>query len=190
MLRRATPFALTLALSALCCLTASAQDRSASAKEAAAVDLYGKGVHAYFDGDYEKAAEALAGAAKLGSTDPRVFYFRGLTAFATGDLKQARDDFMEAANMEMQGPPQYYPVARSLERVQGDSRVLLEETRAYAKAQAELRRKTMREARYEQLRIAEERVLRRPVTEVPQLPEVDLSKIPNLPFPNNSGSDE
>lgn len=182
MLRNATLFALPFAVIILGWTAISAQDLTASEREGRAIQLYSKGVHAFFDGDYTKALANLDGAIKLKTTDPRAFYFRGLTHFEIGDVEKAKQDFVTAAEMELAGPPQFYPVNRSLERIQGDRRLLLEEMRAFAKEEAERKKAAYRAARYERLRIAEDLVLRRPVGDLPQLPDVDLSQIPNLPF--------
>lgn len=187
MLRKATAFALPLVLAILGWSTISAQELTASERDAVLVELYSKGVHAYFDGEYETALEHLDKAISGGTYDPRAYYFRGLAKFQLGNTDEARGDFLAGAEMELAGTPQYFPINRSLERVQGDSRQLLEQTRAFAREEAERRQKAYRAARYEQLQIAEERVLRKPVGELPQLPEVDLSRVPNLPFKTNGG---
>lgn len=187
MLRKATAFALPLALAVLGWTTISAQELTASERDAEQVALYSKGVHAYFDGAYESAFDYLNDAVDMGSYDPRVYYFRGLAQFQLGRQEDARKDFLAGAELEVAGTPQYFPINRSLERVQGDSRQLLEETRAFAREQAERRMKAYRAARYERIRIAEDQVLRKPVGDLPQLPEIDLSTVPNLPFKSNGG---
>lgn len=186
MLRKATAFALPLVLAILGWTTLSAQELTASERDAALVELYSKGVHAYFDGDYDQAIVHLDKAITGGTYDPRAYYFRGLAKFQQGNQEEARGDFLTAAEMELAGTPQYFPINRSLERVQGDSRQLLEETRTFAREEAERRLKTYRAARYEQLKVAEDRVLRKPIGELPQLPEVDLTRVPNLPFKSSS----
>ena len=182
MLRKATLFALPFAMLILGWSAISAQELTASEREGRSIELYSKGVHAYFDGDYAEALKNLNGAAKLESTDPRVFYFRGLTRYEMGEMEAAKKDFVTAAEMEIAGLPQYYPVNRSLERIQGERRLLLEEMRAFAREEAERKDAAYRAARYERLRRAEDIVLRKPLDEIPQLPDVDLTKIPNLPF--------
>ena len=187
MLRRATAVALPLALAVLGWSAISAQELTASEADAMPTELYSKGVHAYFDGEYAKASELLTVAIEGGTYDPRVYYFRGLAKFQLGQPEEARSDFLTGAEMELAGSPQYFPINRSLERVQGDSRQLLEETRAFAREEARRRELAYRKARYEALRLAEELVLRKPMTDLPQLPEVDLSSVPNLPFKSNGG---
>lgn len=184
MLRKATLFALPFAMLILGWSAISAQELTASEREGRSIELYSKGVHAYFDGNYSEALESLNGAIKLETTDPRAYYFRGLTHFEMGDIDKAKQDFVTAAEMEIAGLPQFYPVNRSLERIQGESRLLLEEMRAFAREETERKKAAYRAARYERLRRAEDLVLRKPLDEIPQLPDVDLSKIPNLPFKN------
>src|SRR5262245_17536833 len=51
----------------------------APADEVLLANLYGSGVHAYNRGDFRSAHADFAAAIQDGSTDPRTFYFRGLT---------------------------------------------------------------------------------------------------------------
>jgi mono/diheme cytochrome c family protein len=50
---------------------------------------YGAGVHAYYDGNYQTAYDALTAAIEAGTLDPRAYYFRGLTALKLGRLDEA-----------------------------------------------------------------------------------------------------
>jgi hypothetical protein len=56
----------------------------ALADEVLLANLYGSGVHAFNRGDMKNAHADLSAAIQEGSTDPRAFYFRGLTYFAAG----------------------------------------------------------------------------------------------------------
>ena len=182
MLRKSAAIALSLSTALLGWSSLSAQEGLAAEKEMSEAELYGKGVHAYFDGSYDTAIRMFDTAVENGTTDPRVLYFRGLTKFEQEQVEGAREDFLSAARMELAGTPQYYPINRSLERIQGDGRQLLEEMRQFAREDSARRELAYRQARYEALRIAEAFVIRKPVQLPSQLPAVDLSQVPNLPF--------
>jgi tetratricopeptide (TPR) repeat protein len=92
---------------------------------------YGNGVHAYFAGDFQRAYEDLSEAVEGGTHDPRVWYFRGLAALKLGRTDEAEADFSTAARRESEGTGAW-PVAKSLERVQGCDRLKLERHRARA----------------------------------------------------------
>lgn len=145
--------------------------------------LYGKGVSAYFDGLLDDAIASFNEAAEMGTTDPRVYYFRGFAFFNKGEEDKARENFQTGATMEVSGTPQYYPINRSIERIQGAPRALLEEVRTDTRNHFEERVKAYRAARYERLRRAEEWVLRKPFDRVEQIPAPPLDSVPNLPFP-------
>ena len=81
-------------------------------------ELYGRGVHAYFNHDYRSAHGLLSSAITSGTRDPRAYYFRGLANNRLGRPDEAKSDFHKGAELEaMGGEP--YPVARSLELPRG-----------------------------------------------------------------------
>ena len=90
--------------------------------------LYGRGVHAYFAGSMNDAANHFNSAISLGTRDPRVYYFRGLTYLREGRQYEAEADFDQAAQLEYQGITTAN-VGRALERVQGHQRLQLEKVR-------------------------------------------------------------
>ncbi len=94
--------------------------------------LYGQGVHAYFAGHLDQAMVHFNQAASMGSQDPRVFYFRGLTHTSLGDGAAAKSDFDLGATYEANSTLRYYPVNQSLQRVQGYVRMQIEESRNQA----------------------------------------------------------
>jgi tetratricopeptide (TPR) repeat protein len=103
-----------------------------------AEDAYGRGVHAYFSGNYlsgnSAAAEALfAEAMGHDPNDPRPHYFRALCLLRQGRSNEARSDFKIAAALEARSRGSY-PVGKSLERVQGGERLMLEQFRWRAQA--------------------------------------------------------
>ncbi|HZZ28021.1 MAG TPA: hypothetical protein VFE46_08460 [Pirellulales bacterium] len=123
--------------------------------------LYGGGVHAYNEGDYLGAYDSLSSAIKGGTNDPRAYYFRGLTYLKLGRAQEAQADFQAGAEMEVGDSAEVYPVNRSLERIQGRSRQMLEQYRTNVHAAAVQRKERERQARYEEHASAEQEVLRR-----------------------------
>ena len=112
-----------------CCLTpcfvAEAQESKTSA------DLYGKAVIAYFAKDYNAADSSMTGMIEDGTGDPRVYYFRGLSRHASGNAEAAEIDFEAGARLEYSGLVRFN-VPRSLERIQGPVRRVLEKHRRLA----------------------------------------------------------
>jgi len=94
--------------------------------------LYADAVHAYFGCDYQRAYDSLTAAVEAGSRDPRVWYFRGLAALNMGRIDEAEADFEMAADREAAAWGEW-PVARSLERIQGQQRLAIERHRARAR---------------------------------------------------------
>ena len=98
-------------------------------------ELYGIGVHRFFNGNYPGSTEFLTRAIDEGSTDPRCFYFRGLAWLQLNDDQAARDDFKKGAQFEFSRAA-HYTVSRSLERIQGPPRLLLESYRREGRIRA------------------------------------------------------
>ena len=132
-----------------------------SAQDAVLSHFYGSGVHNYYERDYFNALADLSVAIDGGSQDPRVYYYRALANFRTGNSAAARRDLQKGAELESADVDQFYPVGKSLERVQGRERLTIERYRAVARAEARQRQRQRDEARYEQRRRAEGQVLRR-----------------------------
>lgn len=101
-------------------------------------EVYGNGYHLYYSGDYAKAQAEFSAAIHLGSDDPRVYYYRGLTNVRMGDLEAARTDFQEGARLEAAGKGRW--IDQSLERVQGRTRIHIEAMRRRARIQAQMNR--------------------------------------------------
>jgi hypothetical protein len=134
---------------------------NAQADDVLLEEFYGNGVHAYYQGDFTGAHSALSAAINGGTKDPRAFYFRGLAYLQLGRSQEAQADFQKGAELEVKDSSDFYPVSRSLERVQGRSRQMLEQYRAVVHATAIQKREAERQARYEERAAAEEDVLRR-----------------------------
>ena len=101
-------------------------------------ELYGQGVHSYFSGQYTESREMLTNAITQGSKDPRCYYFRGLCHLRGGQTSDAEADFKKGAELEMSGRDRVYPVGRSIQRIQGRDRLLLEKHRHATRIAAQL----------------------------------------------------
>jgi hypothetical protein len=132
------------------------------AQDAVLSEFYGSGVHQYFAGNYAQASSDLTASIQGGSKDPRAYYFRGLAAQRLGWQQNAAADFRAGAALESADINQFYPVGKSLERVQGSARMSLERYRAVARAEAHQRQERRNAIRYEQRKRAEAQVLRAP----------------------------
>jgi hypothetical protein len=167
-------------------------------------ELYGEGVHAYFAGDHGEAHALLSKAIDSGSQDPRAYYFRGLAHLKLGRDPEARDDFAEGARLEVADADRFYNVSKSLERVQGRNRLLLERYRSDARLLAFQDLERRRFERYQRIRRAEPDVLLRPTPsdsvapppaapdELPaeEMPEDDLPDEPAEETPDEDLPDE
>jgi hypothetical protein len=140
------------------------------AQDAVLSEFYGSGVHRYFAGNYAQASSDLTAAIEGGSKDPRAYYFRALAALRLGWQQNARADFQTGAALESADINQFYPVGKSLERVQGSARMTLERYRAVARAEAHQRQERRNAIRYEQRKRAEAQVLRAPGPTPPPIP--------------------
>jgi hypothetical protein len=132
------------------------------AQDAVLNEFYGSGVHQYFAGHYAQASSDLTASIDGGNKDPRAHYFRGLAALKLGWQQNATTDFRAGAALESADINQFYPVGKSLERVQGSARMTLERYRAVARAEAHQRQERRNAIRYEQRKRAESQVLRAP----------------------------
>lgn len=141
----------------LICGPTSAQDPSE------VVELYGNGVHAYYARQDFKAHELLTQVISSGTKDPRAYYFRAMTLMRMGREAAALADMEVGAMLEAQDANDAYPVARSLERVQGHSRRTLEKYRRQARFGALEQRRSIQRLKYEDTRRREVGVLRKQV---------------------------
>ncbi len=99
---------------------------------AAPADMYGDAVSAYYARDYETATELFSELVDKQTSDPRVYYFRGLAAHAQGKADAAAADFKAGAELEASGRSRV-DIGKALERVQGPVRVEIESSRRAAK---------------------------------------------------------
>jgi hypothetical protein len=113
----------------LTCIVVSFACVSAPAQEIDVDKFYGIGVHEYFNGDYKSALQTFNTTIDAGSTDPRVYYYRGLTNTMLNHSEAAAADFRLGAELEAQGRGNSSVINDSLERIQGPIRLALEKSR-------------------------------------------------------------
>ncbi|MDR2116595.1 MAG: hypothetical protein LBP87_09475 [Planctomycetaceae bacterium] len=134
--------------------------------------LYGKGVHAFFDKDYEGTIGLLTQAEQLGCEDPRPYYFLALAHFRLKHDDKADDYFKKAARFEWEGQSvRDYNVSESLRRIQGNERLHVERYRNQAKSDWQHAEKRKRDILYANEKADEKRILtemsKHPVVVVP-----------------------
>ena len=134
---------LVSALVGLLLLTASA----VRAQNAASDELYGNAAQAFYACNYWKALKLLDTAIAYGTSDPRVYYFHGLSRSALGDTDAGNDDFAEAARLEASSGGEAYDVGKALERIQGHTRLVIERYRESARVAAALAKAQYRRRR-------------------------------------------
>jgi hypothetical protein len=135
-------------------------------------NLYGKGVHAFFDKDYAGAVDLLTQAEQLGSEDPRPYYFIALAHFRLKQNDKADDYFKKAARFEWEGQAvRDYYVSEALRRIQGNERLHVERYRNQAKLDWQHAEKRKRDILYANEKSVEKRILtemsKHPVAVVP-----------------------
>ena len=104
----------------------------AHASDPAVRAVYGDGVHSFYAGDFQQSHSYLSQVIDLGTDDPRVYYFRGLSALQLGKRNAADADFKKGAGFEAERG-NMRAVSRAIERIQGPDRLLLEQCRATAR---------------------------------------------------------
>jgi tetratricopeptide (TPR) repeat protein len=111
--------------------------------------LYGKGVHAFFDRDYQEAVTILSKAEEIKTNDPRPYYFLGLAHLRQKNTEVADQYFKKAAQLEFNGHSlRDYAVSESLRRIQGTERIRIEEIRNEERTNALAKERRLREMRY------------------------------------------
>jgi len=132
---------------ATCCLAAVLAAATAAADTPLSRDFMGSGMHAYHAGDYLQSVDELTAAIEAGCQDPRAYYFRALALLQQGRDDEAVADMQEGALLESGGPGGIV-VGRSLERVQGRHRLMLERYRRRALIEQQARDQRRIEQRY------------------------------------------
>jgi hypothetical protein len=111
---------------------------AARAQQFGAADtLYSNGVEAYFRGCSTEAESLFSSLMSVDPNDPRAFYFRALSLMRQGREDEARSDMELGAQIEARSPYRY-DIGKMLERVQGPTRLLLEQYRSRARASASM----------------------------------------------------
>ena len=132
------------------------------AQDSVLAELYGQGVHAYFSGDMRTAHSLLTNAITQGSRDPRCYYYRGLAYSSLGRPTEAEADFRMGAEVEVAHADRIYPVADSLQRVQGRTRLQIERYRQVARLTSHTKASKAQQARYEEMKRSDKDVVRDP----------------------------
>ena len=123
--------------------------------------IYGNGVHAFFDSDYEEAVNILSKAEEIKNNDPRSYYFLGLAYLRQKKTEQADQYFKKAAQMEYSGRSlRDYAISESLRRIQGEERLRIEKIRTEERTNARIREQRTQEIRYGQENAAARDALR------------------------------
>jgi hypothetical protein len=148
-------------------LIATSTTTQVRAQDSLLAELYGQGVHAFFAGEYEQAHEMFTTAIDQGSMDPRAYYYRGLSYGRLGRPEQSVADHKKGAELEAGGTTRIYPVARSLQRIQGKERLELERYRQVARLAIRMRNLKAAKTRYESIQRGEVDVLVNPNRKVP-----------------------
>src|SRR5205085_2513414 len=140
-----------------------------------------RGVHAFFAGNIRGSFDALNTAIQSGSRDPRAFYYRGLVLNRLGRPNEATDDFRKGSQLELLGG-EPYPVGKSLERIQGPERIMLEAHRRAARLAIHNTQAAQERVRYEEAKRAENEVLRGGYRALPPPPAVRSGTDSTDPF--------
>src|ERR1700752_215546 len=101
--------------------------------------LYNEGVYAYAAGKYEKAHEFFSAAVAGKTSDPRVYYFRGLAYWQLGRPAEAKQDFADGARLEAVSAGSTSGINLALAGVQGKPRLAIEAARLNVRTGNKLR---------------------------------------------------
>jgi hypothetical protein len=132
--------------------------------------LYGQGVHAYYNGDYESAIRYLTATISKNTDDPRSYYFRGLANAKLGNDEASLADLKKGAAVEALDDRGVYQISTALQRIQGQPRLQIEKLRKQARLDLAAAEKMRLQARYEQQQSDEATVLRKPTQTAPSIP--------------------
>jgi len=159
---------LRVTLLALAVVVAFERTAQAQSQNTILAQLYGQGVHAYYSGDSLKAYDLLSKAIDGGIKDPRAFYFRGLTAVASGREVEAEADYRAGAELEAKGGFGT-SVGQALSRIQGSHRMTIESMRQQAQLEHQAMAASKSKARYQNIESAGGAVLREPPVTAPPI---------------------
>ena len=100
---------------------------STNAADPSVLAIYGEGVHSFYAGNFQQSYDYLSEVIEIGTDDPRVYYFRGLSAFDLGVKKMLTTILRKGLPLSRTGNTRTVSVA---ERIQGPDRLLLEQSRS------------------------------------------------------------
>lgn len=118
------------------------------AQHDAMVELYGEGVHRFYNSDFTGADQILSTVVDSGSEDPRAYYFRGLAREMSGGSGDM--DFETGARLEAEGK-RSVNVGQALMRIQCPLRSKIEKARLDARILAKQQQLMVEQARAQQL---------------------------------------
>ncbi|MDR2761797.1 MAG: hypothetical protein LBB88_04270 [Planctomycetaceae bacterium] len=97
--------------------------------------LYGREVHAFFDGNYNEAIRIFDKVEYLESDDPRPYFFAALAKYRLDKNSEEADKyFKKAAQLEWESKgAREYDIPEALRRIQGNERLHVEKYRTQAK---------------------------------------------------------
>jgi hypothetical protein len=181
-------FVLASALLATCGFGAITAPK-ATAQNAILSEIYGRGVHAYYGGNYQHAYDDFSSAINGGLKDPLAYYFRGMAANGAGRLGEAEVDWEAGAELEAEGKIGL-SIGQALSRFQGHDRLRLEEIRRTAKLRYLARVNAAGAAKYGTAAAAEANVLRTPTMATPGIvappPTPPIAAAKDDPFADNA----
>jgi hypothetical protein len=153
-------------------------------QDATLAEYYGRGVQAYFNGEYEESVELLSKAISLESPDPRCHFFRGLAHAKLDKQEEAAADFKNGGDLEALDVGEKYSVSKALTRIQGQVRVAIEASRRLAKEDLKALQEKRRRVRYEKNVINEKAAVRKTPEQGAQIVKANekiLATLPTLP---------
>lgn len=103
--------------------------------------VFATNIHRYYEGDYDHLIADVSEIVNDDLEDPRIYYLRGLAFLKTGQESAAGQDLRKGAELEaIQFGKRNYNIPRTMQRIQGNDRAMLETARSDAmKRRSELR---------------------------------------------------
>ncbi|MDR3183167.1 MAG: hypothetical protein LBT89_09675 [Planctomycetaceae bacterium] len=121
---------------------------------------YGRGVHAFFAGDYKAALGFFQQVEKSGSNDPRPYYYAGLTYKRIKNKEKSEEYYKKAASLEFgENIKREYDVSDALHRIQGRERLIVEQYREEARAKWQAEEKKRNEVKFNEQKERERQIV-------------------------------
>lgn len=150
--------------------------------ETVLAEVYGRGVHAYYAGQYTEAYDYLSAAIDGGTRDPRAYYFRGIVSYNQGRQMEAEADWTLGAQMEAQAGGGD-GIGRSLSRFQGSARIKLEGIRQKERLSVMLNAATRSDIRMQELGVQPNPTPAAPALTTPAAPVAPAPAAPTADDP-------